>query len=214
MTAVVDTSAAPAGTFQLTDVPDGALDLVAARSTTNTTTFSTSVDKMIIRRGVNAGNNSTLPVLDFGSAEAFDPVLGNLAIAKEVAERIAQYFDNNVRVLTSIGTEVQGIQLAPWQQIRILRNHVLDFPEFREISLFDASNRMVATSRTRDADVGLAPPTSLKPGGRCSTRSRRSTTFVRPPNIVVASPPIFWPVSGTSVSDLRICLVERTRLPA
>jgi hypothetical protein len=41
------TSATPAGTFQLTDVPDGALDLVAARSTTNTTTFSTSVDKMI-----------------------------------------------------------------------------------------------------------------------------------------------------------------------
>jgi len=86
------TSAAPAGTFQLTDVPDGALDLVAARSTTNT---FTSVDKMIIRRGVNAGNNSTLPVLDFGSAEAFDPVLGNLTIANlgtDVATVFTNYF--------------------------------------------------------------------------------------------------------------------------
>jgi len=89
------TSAAPAGTFQLTDVPDGALDLVAARSTTNTTTFSTTVDKMIIRRGVNAGNNSTLPVLDFGSAEAFDPVQGTLTIGNlgtDVATVFTNYF--------------------------------------------------------------------------------------------------------------------------
>jgi hypothetical protein len=89
------TSAAPAGTFQLTDVPDGALDLVAARSTTNTTTFATTVDKMIIRRGVNATNNSTLPVLDFGSAEAFDPVPKNLTIANlgtDVATVFTNYF--------------------------------------------------------------------------------------------------------------------------
>jgi len=86
------TSAAPAGTFQLTDVPDGALDLVAARSTTNT---FTSVDKMIIRRGVNAGNNSTLPVLDFASSEAFDPIQGNLTIGNlgtEVATVFTNYF--------------------------------------------------------------------------------------------------------------------------
>ena len=86
------TSAAPAGTFQLTDVPDGALDLVAARSTTNT---FTSVDKMIIRRGVNAGNNSMLPVLDFGSLEAFDPIQRNLRIGNlgtEVATVFTNYF--------------------------------------------------------------------------------------------------------------------------
>jgi len=89
------TSAAPVGTFQLTDVPDGALDLVAARSTTNTTTFATSVDKMIIRRGVNATNSSTLPVLDFGSAEAFDPVLRTLTIGNlgtDVATVFTNYF--------------------------------------------------------------------------------------------------------------------------
>ena len=90
---IADASAT--GTFQLTDVPDGALDLVAARSTTNTTTFSTSVDKLIIRRGVNAGNNSTLPVLDFGSAEAFDPVQGNLTIGNigtDLAIVLTSYF--------------------------------------------------------------------------------------------------------------------------
>ncbi|HTK53801.1 MAG TPA: hypothetical protein VL308_18035 [Gemmatimonadaceae bacterium] len=89
------TSATSAGTFQLTDVPDGALDLVAARSTTNTTTFVTSVDKMIIRRGVNAANNATLPVLDFGAAEAFEPVQATLTIGNlgtDVATVFTNYF--------------------------------------------------------------------------------------------------------------------------
>jgi hypothetical protein len=88
-------AASPANTFTLTDVPDGALDLVAARSTTNTTTFTTTVDKMIIRRGVNAANNSTLPVLDFGSSEAFDPVQANLTIGNigtDLAVVLTSYF--------------------------------------------------------------------------------------------------------------------------
>ena len=49
----------------------------------------------------------------------------------------------------SIGTELHGTQLEPWQQERILRNHVLDFPEFREISVFDASGRVRATQPRR-----------------------------------------------------------------
>ncbi len=41
----------------------------------------------------------------------------------------------------SVGTELVDTDLKPWQQNRILRNHVLDFPEFREITLFDAGGR-------------------------------------------------------------------------
>lgn len=67
-------------TFQLTDVPDGALDLVASRSTTNLTTFQTVVDKLIIRRNVNAAAGSTLPVLDFNAAEAFAPAEANITV--------------------------------------------------------------------------------------------------------------------------------------
>jgi hypothetical protein len=67
-------------TFQLTDVPDGALDLVASRNTTDLTTFASVPDKIIIRRGVNAANNSTLPVLDFNAAEAFAPAQANITI--------------------------------------------------------------------------------------------------------------------------------------
>jgi hypothetical protein len=88
--------------FSLTNVPDGALDLIAGRQTTtiNTTTFEFTVvlDKLIIRRGVNAANNSTLPVLDFGSSEAFDPAQANLTIGNlgtDVGFTLTSYFTAN-----------------------------------------------------------------------------------------------------------------------
>ena len=64
---------APATTFTLNGVRDGALDLVAARLSINLTTFAPTTDKLIIRRGVNVPSGTTLPVLDFNGAEAFDP---------------------------------------------------------------------------------------------------------------------------------------------
>ena len=66
--------------FSLTGVPDGALDLVASRGEFNTTTFQTTVDKLIIRRGINAANNTTLPVLDFNATEAFAPAEANVTV--------------------------------------------------------------------------------------------------------------------------------------
>ena len=69
-----------ANNFTLEDVPDGALDLFATRGTVNQTTFQTTLDKMIIRRGINAANNSTLPVLDFNAAEAFAPAQANISV--------------------------------------------------------------------------------------------------------------------------------------
>jgi len=101
-------SASTTSSFTLKDVPDGALDLVATRSTTNTSTFVTTVDKMIIRRGVNAANNSTLPVLDFGSTEAFDPVQANLTIGNigsDLALVLTSYF-------TSAGSGSSGATLG------------------------------------------------------------------------------------------------------
>jgi hypothetical protein len=57
---------------------------------------------------------------------------GNREVAQQIAMRIGLYFENNVRVLSSIGLNLHGTQLKPWQRARILRNHVLDFPEFRK----------------------------------------------------------------------------------
>lgn len=67
--------------FQLTGVQDGALDLLASRGSFDVTTFTNTVNRMIIRRGLNPPNNSTLPVLDFNAAEAFAPVEANITLA-------------------------------------------------------------------------------------------------------------------------------------
>lgn len=92
-------------------------------------------------------------------------------MARQISERIAQYFDNTRRILNSVAGQMQGTQLHGWQQNRILRNHALDFPEFRELTLFDSAGSVVATSRAtsvrlstpprvlqRDDPVYIAPP--------------------------------------------------------
>ena len=38
---------------------------------------------------------------------------GNQEVARQIAKQIGQYFDNNVRVLASIGLQLQGTQLQP-----------------------------------------------------------------------------------------------------
>ena len=101
---------------------------------------------------------------------------GNQALARQVAEQIKLYFQNNVRVLSSIGTEIRGTRLQDWQKQRILVNHVLDFPEFREISLFDSGGRLKATSRASGA-TSLAIPDSTEWSGKASD------FYVAPPHI-------------------------------
>lgn len=68
-------------TFQLTDVPDGNLDLLASRVTTTITgtDISFATDKIIIRRNQNPANNSTLPVLDFNN-EGFAPAQATITV--------------------------------------------------------------------------------------------------------------------------------------
>ncbi|MEX2663146.1 MAG: sensor histidine kinase, partial [Vicinamibacterales bacterium] len=73
---------------------------------------------------------------------------GNLAVARQVAARFRDYFENNRRILESIGSQLQGTQLADWQRKRVLGNHVMDFNELREISVVDAAGIPRFSSRT------------------------------------------------------------------
>jgi len=102
--------------------------------------------------------------------------LGNQAVARQVAEQIELYFENNVRVLSSIGTEIRGTRLEEWQKRRILANHVLDFPEFREISLFDGGGRLRATSRVARSTTLTIPDSTAWSG-------KTSDFYVAPPHI-------------------------------
>jgi signal transduction histidine kinase len=82
--------------------------------------------------------------------------LGNQRVAEQVASQLKLYIDNNARILRSVGEELGQTNLATWQKNRILANHVLEFPEFREISLFDASGRPSATSRIGPAETKVS----------------------------------------------------------
>jgi signal transduction histidine kinase len=80
---------------------------------------------------------------------------GNTAVARQIALRIQQYFENNGRVLASLGQELAGTQLSEWQQLRVLRNYVLEFPEFSEIALFDSSGKRLLSSRATVSQLRL-----------------------------------------------------------
>ena len=67
-----------------------------------------------------------------------------------------------MRVLRSVGSDLGASRLERWQQDRIVKNYVLDFPEFREISLFDPDGQLVVTSRTGKANRQRFPSRSSR----------------------------------------------------
>src|SRR5581483_783904 len=74
-------------------------------------------------------------------------VAGNQNVATRAAEEIRRYVVSNAELLKALAADLQDTGLQSWQQDRILKNYVLQFREFRELTLFDESGTMVATSR-------------------------------------------------------------------
>jgi signal transduction histidine kinase len=90
---------------------------------------------------------------------------GNGRVADQVAIQIGQYIDNTTRVLKSVGLELRGIKLEAWQQQRVLKDYVIDFPEFREITFFGAGGRLIATSRAGEPTLAVPDAASIGPDG-------------------------------------------------
>jgi signal transduction histidine kinase len=84
---------------------------------------------------------------------------GNLNVATRAAEQVDQYLQNNIKVLRALGADLRDTRQELWQQDRILKNYALDFPELREITLFDEAGRAVATSAIGATKVQPPSPT-------------------------------------------------------
>jgi signal transduction histidine kinase len=84
-------------------------------------------------------------------------IAGNLNVARQVTEQIDLYIRGSVRILRAVAADLERTQLQPWQQDRILKNFVLQFGEFKELTLVDADGRALVSSR-------LSPPTATVPG--------------------------------------------------
>ena len=95
--------------FSLTNVPDGARDLVASRvrSTTAGSNTTNVAERFLLRRAINPAHNSALSPLDFASSEAFDPVTRNVTIANlgsELAQVNLAYTTANRTTIILFGT--------------------------------------------------------------------------------------------------------------
>ena len=82
---------------------------------------------------------AVMPLLAYGAVSMYSlrngaqetVVQGNLNVARQVSEQIDLYIEGSVKILKSVAADLQQTGLAPWQKDRILKNYVLEFPEFR-----------------------------------------------------------------------------------
>ena len=68
-------------------------------------------------------------------------------MAARAADEIRRYVVGNAEILKALAADLQNTGLEPWQQDRILKNYVLQFREFHELTLFEESGRVIASSR-------------------------------------------------------------------
>ena len=92
-------------------------------------------------------------------------VQGDLEVATRVGEQIEQYVTNSVRILDALSAHLRETGLARWQQDRILKNFVLDFPEFTELTLLDGRGQPLVSSALGTPTVTLPGADSAKVAG-------------------------------------------------
>ncbi len=76
-------------------------------------------------------------------------------VAERAAEEIRRYISTNAKLLKALSADLQDTELASWQQDRILKNYVLEFREFREVTLFNEDGSVLATSRVGPPSTGI-----------------------------------------------------------
>jgi signal transduction histidine kinase len=123
------------------------------------------VTKISTRFALLMAAAAVLPLLAYGAVSIISlrsgaqqaVIVGNLNVARQVAEQIELYVTGSVKILKAVGADLQQTGLQRWQQDRILKNFVLQFTEFQELSLLDDAGRPTVSSR-------LGTPTATVPG--------------------------------------------------
>ena len=92
-------------------------------------------------------------------------ITGNQNVATRAAEEIRRYVVTNTELLKALSADLQDTGLQTWQQDRILKNYVIQFREFREITLFDESERFIVTSRVAAPRVHVPKDAQLEIDG-------------------------------------------------
>lgn len=108
---------------------------------------------------------AVLPLLAYGAVSLVSlrssaeqtVVEGNLNVARRAAEQVELYITSSVRIFGAVAADLERTGLERWQQDRILKNYVLGFPEFVELTLMDEDGHALVSSR-------LGAPSTRLPG--------------------------------------------------
>jgi signal transduction histidine kinase len=123
------------------------------------------VKKLTTRFALLMAAAAVLPLVAYGAVSIVSMrdgaqravVQGNLDVARRVAEQIEQYVSGSIKILDAVSGDLQETGLKRWQQDRILKNFILQFPEFTELTILDESGKPLVSS-------ALGKPTARVPG--------------------------------------------------
>ncbi len=123
-----------------------------------------------VRFAVMLATAAVVPLLVYGAVSVYSlregtqltVVDGNLNVAKQVREQVRRYVTTNLQIFQSLAADIEDADLTVAQQDRILKNYVLRFPELRELTVFNSSKEVVATSRV--GSTRLAVPANVVVG--------------------------------------------------
>jgi signal transduction histidine kinase len=124
-----------------------------------------AIRRIAIRFALILGVAAVLPLVAYGVVSILSlqrssretVTAGHQNVATRAAEEIRRYISGHAAILKALAAELQDTDLEHQRQTVILRNYVLEFDEFRELTLFDDTRNSVATSR-----VGAPQATLLK----------------------------------------------------
>ncbi|MGE0447250.1 MAG: ATP-binding protein [Vicinamibacterales bacterium] len=131
---------------------------------------------------------------------------GNSNVARRAAEHIELYFDSTVRIIRAVAADLGDADLDLRRKDRALKEFVVQFPEFSELTLLDGAGAPIASSR-------IGKPLAKLPGADSRTIKG---VFVSPfvldadllPTLVLAVPiqganeERGWLVGRASLEDL------------
>src|SRR5712692_4850953 len=109
------------------------------------------------------GVAAVVPLLGYGAVSLLSLqrgtrdsiVTGNANVATRAAEEIRRYVVSNAAVLKALAADLQNTGLEQRQKDQILKNYVIEFREFREITLFDETGAPVVSSRVGKPRIAI-----------------------------------------------------------
>jgi two-component system NtrC family sensor kinase len=142
-------------------------------------------------------------------------IAGNENVATRAAEEIRRYVTTNAEILKALAADLQDTGLTTAQQDRILKNYILQFREFHEVTLFDEPGAVIATSRIGAPRVQIPKDAPITVSGvkmsaiKVDADMLPTATFAI--HLTRLNQPAGWLVGETSLEEMWR-MVDRIRI--